>query len=181
MRALGSPARGFLTATAFAAFAGAFAGVPLGAHGAASLAVARPSPLAVRGATDVAVVAPRRDPFAGGPPPAIARVAATAAALEPAVHVPAALVPLPPNAGAGAAPFPFGGETVRVRAVVTGARPFALVEEAGGTRLVTIGDALAGDSVAAITAGGVRLARGRSIGVAPAPLALPAAAGGDPP
>jgi|SRR5665213_2144153 len=181
MRALGDPARAGLAAAAFVAFAGAFAGVPLGARGAnAPVAMTSATPAARRD-SGPAVVLPRRDPFAGG----LANVRANAApaprqpaTLEPVTRIPAALVPLPPNAGAGSAPFPFGGETVRVRAVVTGTRPFALVEEAGRTRLVTLRDTVAGDTVAAIGAAGVRLTHGRTLGVAPD--APPAGLAGDP-
>src|SRR5665213_596719 len=112
MRALGDPARAGLAAAAFVAFAGAFAGVPLGARGAnAPVAMTSATPAARRD-SGPAVVLPRRDPFAGG----LANVRANAApaprqpaTLEPVTRIPAALVPLPPN-GNGALPAPaFGG------------------------------------------------------------------------
>jgi hypothetical protein len=85
--------------------------------------------------------------------------------------IPPALGPLPPNAGAGE-PFPFAAEPVRVEALITGRHPFALVDDGGATRIVAPGDRLAGETIAAITAGGIRLADGRSIVVAPA-VAVP--------
>ena len=166
VRALGNVPRGLLAASAFAAFASAFAGVPLGAQGAARSDPATPAPTAMQRSAPLAIVLPRRDPFAGGGAPEPATTLTPAPAPAAAVPLPAALGPLPPNAGAGAMPFPFGGETAHVRAVITGARPFALVEDAGTTRLVTVGDAVAGDTIAAITADGVRLAHGGTIAVA---------------
>lgn len=100
-------------------------------------------------------------PFAGAP--------------IPGLRIPAALRPLPPNAGAMNAPPPFGAQTARVTAVVTGAHPYALVDDAGTTRIVTVGDNIASDAITAITAGGVRLANGRMLTVAPA--ASPARSG----
>jgi hypothetical protein len=178
VRALGSLSRALLAASAFGAFACAFAGVPLGARGAAGIEPAPPSLPPARGPAPLPAVLPHRDPFAGGEPPG--RAAGTLAATPvPAVPIPAALAALPPNAGAGVAPFPLAAE-IHVRAVVTGPRPFALVEDAGTTRLVTVGDAVASDTIAAITAEGVRLARGRIITVArPAP-ALPLPGGSSP-
>jgi hypothetical protein len=186
VRGLASASRVLVAASAFVAFAGAFAGIPVGARGAAGIAASTPAPFAARRATPFAVVLPHRDPFAGGDAPVGASASplgsapAIAAALVPAAPIPAALGPLPPNAGAGSAPFPFAGEGVHVRAVITGAQPFALVEDAGTTRLVTLGDGVAGDTIAAITADGVRLAHGRTIGVAPAAPVFPAGSGGHP-
>jgi hypothetical protein len=178
VRALGSISRTILAASAFGAFAGAFAGVPLGARGAAGVAPSSPLPLAVRPPAPLAVVLPRRDPFAGAEPLARASAPALPAGPGAAVPIPAALVPLPPNAGAGTSPFPLAGEGIRVRAVITGATPFALVEDAGATRLVTLGDGVAGDTIAAITADGVRLTHGTTIGVAHAAAAAQAGSGG---
>ena len=175
MRALGSVPRAVIAGSAFAAFGAAFAGIPLGARGAA-IALPTPLPVATQRAGRPAVVLPRRDPFAGGEPPAPGEAPSPVAAPGPS-----ALVPLPPNAGAGGVPFPFGGDSVHLRAVITGARPFALVEDGGATRLVTLGDALAGDAIAAITVAGVRLAHGRTIAVAPATPSFPAGTGGDRP
>jgi hypothetical protein len=117
------------------------------------------------------IVAPRRDPFAGAP---IAEVGASAAGpSEPAPRmpsVPAAIGPLPPNAGAGSGPFPLAAP-LRVTAVMTGAHPFALVDEGGTTRIVTTGDEFGGAVIAAIRFDGVHLASGAIV-----PLATPPSA-----
>jgi hypothetical protein len=179
VRALGSIPRALLAASAFGLFACAFAGVPLGARGAAGIEPALPSLPPARGPAPPPAVLPHRDPFAGGEPTVRAAVTTLAATTVPAVPIPAALAALPPNAGAGVGPFPLSAE-LHVRAVATGTRPFALVEDAGTTRLVTVGDAVAGDTIAAITAEGVRLARGRIITVARADPALSLPGGSSP-
>jgi hypothetical protein len=174
VRTLGSVGRAIVATSAFGAFAGAFAGVSLGARGAPGTAMTPQLPLPSHRPAALALVLPRRDPFAGGdasasPPP-----------VAPVAPLPAALGPLPPNAGAGSAPFPLLAEAAQVRAVITGAQPFALVEEGGATRLVTLGDGVAGDTIAAIGTDGVRLAHGRTIAVAHAASASPSASGGFP-
>jgi hypothetical protein len=50
-----------------------------------------------------------------------------------------------------------------VTAIATGADPTAIVEEGGSVRVVTIGDALDGSAVTAITDAGVVLADGRRL------------------
>ena len=192
MRSLGRSSRAVLATLAFAAFAGAFVTTPIVARGAADLAMttsALVTPVPI--ASAVAVVLPRRDPFTGGAPragttsttaafasrSASAPVSASPATASPAIPfppipplaaIPATLGVLPPNAGAARAPLPFAPQAARVAAVVTGAHPFALVDEAGTTRVVTVGDRVAGDTVAAITAGGVRLEHGGTLAAAPA-------------
>jgi hypothetical protein len=84
--------------------------------------------------------------------------------------VPAAIGPLPPNAGAGGGPFPPAPAT-RVTAVMTGAHPFALVDEGGTTRIVTTGDEFGGAVIAAIRIDGVHLISGAIV-----PLTTPASA-----
>ena len=182
MPALGPVSRACLTASAFAAFACAFAGAPLTASSRAEPAVPGAPPAADTTHGADAIVLPRRDPFAGGahlartamspPPPA-------SALPVPAVYpaIPAALGPLPPNAGAGD-PFPFAADRVRLQALVTGPQPFALVDDAGTVRIVTPGDELAGDTIAAITAAGIRLAHGRTIAIAPAAAPFRSVQGG---
>jgi hypothetical protein len=178
VRQLGSVSRVLLAASAFGAFACAFAGVPLGARGAAGMEPASPPLPPAHQSAPPSIALPHRDPFAGGEPAVPPREPTLSATPVPAIAIPATLGPLPPNAGAGGVPFPFGAETVRVRAVITGPRPFALVEDAGTTRLVTLGDVVSGDAIAAITAGGVRLTHGRTIAVAhAAPAAQPSSGG----
>jgi hypothetical protein len=106
--------------------------------------------------------------------------------------IPAALVPLPPNLSASGTPLSTAGAsaaatanavssagapaavpsqpdgTIRVTAVVTGARPYALVDDGRTARLVTVGDRIGGDTLAAITAEGVRFSRGRVVPLSPA-------------
>lgn len=175
MFALDAASRALLAAAAFAMFGAAFVTTPLVARGEAG-AVADPAPavatLAPR--TTFADVVPRRDPFAGGDAPArtsgpIAqpRAAVPAAPLLP--QIPAALRALPPNAGAGGGTFPFASAVriaATVTAVVTGPHPFALVDEAGTTRMLTVGDRIDGEPIAAIDANGVRLAGGTMLAVA---------------
>jgi hypothetical protein len=53
-----------------------------------------------------------------------------------------------------------------VTAIVTGRHPYALIDDAGTTRLVTLGDRIGDDIVAAITASEIRLASGRTMPLA---------------
>lgn len=194
VRCLDRYSRAILAGISFAAFAGAFVTTPIVVRGAAGSApamtpIADPVP-----SRRVALVLPQRDPFIGDAPRAIATAAHTSAAATSAVPpvpplsaipdvtypgpagpgtaiggtIPRAHGALPPNAGAMNAQVPFVAQTARVTAVVTGAHPFALAEDAGTTRLVTVGDRIAGDSIAAIDGRGVRLANGRLLAVAPA-------------
>lgn len=131
-------------------------------------------------------IAAARMPFAAPPMPAI-----------PEGTIPATLAPLPPNrgalgtplsnagaapgslAGVGpsapslamygalAAPAPQIGSSVRVTAVITGTHPYALIDDAQTARLVTLGDRIGEDTVAAITADGVRFAGGRTLPLSP--------------
>jgi hypothetical protein len=172
--------RMLLALCAFGAFAGSFVTAPSVAGSAPGVA-ALPIPLAAPHAvpSTFAVVEPRRDPFAGEP--RAGKTAATvsafpsvAPALPSLTGISAAIQPLPPNAGAAGAGLPFGPQP-RVTAVVTGRHPFALVDEAGTTRVVTVGDRIDGDTIAGIDAVGVRLERGAMLPVAPPapPTALP--------
>jgi hypothetical protein len=177
MFALNLTSRALLAGTAFAAFAAAFVTAPFTADGAAgvnALHTARPEPLIT--ATPFAIVLPRRDPFAGEPPSeqrsiadgGASRLVAPTVPLVP--EIPAAIRPLPPNAGAAGFALPFTAGT-RVTAVVTGTHPFALVDEGGTSRVVTIGDHVDGNAIAAITPDGVRLSTGATI-----PIAAPSSA-----
>lgn len=99
--------------------------------------------------------------------------------------LPSTLRPLPPNAGAGdaappfamPAPAPAQRPPARVTAVITGTHPFALIDEGGTTRLVTLGDRIGEDAVTAISGTGIRLANGRTLPLAPDPPSLPPAHG----
>jgi hypothetical protein len=203
---LGRYNRALLAAAAFIAFAGAFVTTPIVARSAAGFAITRaPLVSAVPAPSAAAVVLPRRDPFTGDAPRAVAATTAVPSGamplvqlpqippvgplpqvpplpqmpqMPPLVRTPATLGALPPNTGAANVQFPLAAESARVTAVATGAHPFALVDEAGTTRLVTVGDRLASDTVAAITAGGVRLARGKLLTVAPTSPPITPAPGG---
>jgi hypothetical protein len=165
MFALDRYSRTLLAAAAFAAFAGAFVTAPFVARGAAGDDVVRAAP-ATPASTPAtfAVVLPRRDPFAGEPP----AVHPSNAPMPPLSEIPAAIRPLPPNAGASYSVLPFAAP-LRITAVVTGAHPFALVDEGGTTRVVTIGDRIDDVAIIAITTSGVRLVGGATLPVAPAP------------
>jgi hypothetical protein len=171
MLALHRSSRVVVGAAALAAFSAAYVTTPIVARSqsgsladrAAVRASAVPEPQAV-------IVPPRRDPFAGA---AIAEVAGAATPREPSARmpsIPAAIAPLPPNAGAATGPFPTA-PSLRVTAVMTGAHPFALVDEGGTTRILTTGDELGGALIAAIRFDGVHLASGAIV-----PLATPASA-----
>jgi hypothetical protein len=117
---------------------------------------AMPEPIPAR----ITVIAPRRDPFAGGFLVAsLSRMrtsndaAVSTARLPP---IPAVLAALPPNAGAPMTPFS-ATPAERVSAVTTGAHPFALLEDGSTARLVSIGERYAGHRISAIDQTGVHL------------------------
>jgi hypothetical protein len=176
MFALDAGSRTALAAAAFAAFGAAFVTTPMTARGDAGIvAGSAPSVQSLPQAARLPDVPPRRDPFAGGDAPAARRGTAppqappTMPALQPLPPIPAALRALPPNAGApdGAFPFATGPRTTAtVSAVITGPHPFALVDDGGTTRMLTIGDRIAGEQVVAIDATGVRLSSGTVLRVA---------------
>lgn len=193
MSPLGRNSRAVLAAAAFASFAGAYVTTPI-APGSAAVPPVTVAPLVTPSPkpTPIAVVIPRRDPFAGEPQPEAApmperdmsaRTTSEAPPFSPAFAPPSAraLLPLPPNAGAASQPFPFSTASpaqppaVRVVAVITGPHPYALIEDAGTTRLVTTGDRIGADTIGAITSSQVRLTNGSVLWVTPpqsvAPLA----------
>lgn len=160
MFALGPSSRRIVTAAALFALVGAVATMPLEVRSAAGEVVAaaprvlpRPAP------TAFVAVAPRRDPFVGG----TAAAPRSAAAAGPAVA--AKLPPMPVLPALPVVPAIIAAP--RVTAIVTGARPSALVEEGGLARVVAVGDVLSGDRIVAIDTDGVHLARGTMLTVAP--------------
>jgi hypothetical protein len=147
-----------IAALAVACFAAAFALTPsevrsrLSSGPAALLATAGTIP-----AAPVVADVPAGDPFAARAPD---DDLPSAPALRPADALPARLdgrgpMPLRPVASA------------RVGAVAVGAHPEALVDDGGHTRLVTVGDRLDGAAVTAIDDGGITLADGRRLVLAP--------------
>lgn len=112
-------------------------------------------------------VVPRRDPFAGTPvSPRFASGTSSSPRSAPfglggAVSLSAipALPRIPVAPPILTAP--------RVTAIVTGARPFALVEDGGLIRILTVGDRLWADRIVAIDIDGVHLAHGTTLPVAP--------------
>lgn len=174
MFALDAASRALLAAAAFVTFGAAFVTTPIVARGEAGvLPETAPAVAPLTPRTAFAEIVPRRDPFAGGDVPV--RASATAAqpqtavpAIPPLPQIPAALRPLPPNAGASDGTFPFATAAriaATVTAVITGPRPFALVEEAGTTRMLTVGERIDGEPIAAIDANGVHLAGGTTLAV----------------
>ena len=175
MFALDAASRTLLATCAFAAFGGAFVTAPMVARGEPGI-VAEPAPSVARlpSRTAFADVLPRRDPFEGNdvlqPRPVPAAETAlnmpaipVGAHVAPPAQIPAVLRALPPNAGAGDTTFPFPASApvgAVVTAVITGPHPFALVDEAGTTHVLTIGDRIANDTIAGIDADGVRLSGG---------------------
>jgi hypothetical protein len=187
MFALDAGSRTALAAAAFAAFGAAFVTTPIVARGDAGVvAIPIPSVAPLPAQIALADVVPRRDPFAGGdtpatrPSPGSPQTSIAMPALPALPQIPAALRPLPPNAGAGDAAFPFatGARTSAVvTAVITGPHPFALVDDGGATRVLTVGDRIDGDAIAAIDADGVRLSGGTAL---PAPHVRPTPGGRQP-
>jgi len=176
MFALDAASRALLAAAAFATFGAAFVATPIVARGeGGEVKVAVPAVATLAPRTPFADVVPQRDPFAGGDAPAHAVASAAGArdAVPALPPIPAALRALPPNAGAGDGTFPFATATATatriaatVTAVITGPHPFALVDEAGTTRVLTVGDRIDGDPIAAIDANGVHLSSGTTVVVA---------------
>ena len=176
MFALGPCSRGACAGAALAAFAAAFAAAPLVARGSARTAAIPAAPSPSPPPAPFAIVLPRRDPFAGGVPPLRRAVQALGNASAPAARTAYAApgfalpfaVPGSPGLLVPGAPLSAPSQPgPRVTAVVTGAHPSALVEEGAGTRVVTVGDALAGDRVRAIAVDGVRLEHGALLPLGP--------------
>ncbi len=130
--------------------------VALAAHGsgfAASATAERGHPFAhVPGLhlSTVREVMVRQDPFISP----LADEAQTPSAVMPAADAVLAPQPRKQNRPLDLVP------AVRLRAVVVGRRSFALVDEAGAQRIVTIGDKLGGSLVKAISMQGLDLADG---------------------
>jgi hypothetical protein len=178
--------RALLGAAAFVSFAGAFVTTPLVVNGEINgMPTGAPSAVPSPAATFLAQTVPRRNPFAGGRATSVQHAPAPAPTqLRPGVTppggIPAMLQPLPPNAGAPNEPFPFAKPSApgsaplsspvsaRVTAIVTGPRPYALLEEGGTIRLVGVGDRVGPDTIVAITADSVRLAGGATLLLIPA-------------
>ncbi len=148
-----------IAALAVACFIGAFSLTPSEVR--SRLTGAPPELLAPPVSTpSPAVVAdvPAGDPFAAravddtAPPAPSARSLVIAPVVPPVGR--AALIPSAPVA--------------HVSAVAIGAQAEAIVVDGGRTRLVTLGDALEGSLVSAIDEGGLTLADGRRLSLAPA-------------
>jgi hypothetical protein len=95
----------------------------------------------------------------------------------PLLAIPPALGPLPPNAGARDGLFPLL-PVEHVTAIVTGAHPFALVDDGSTTNLVTLGDRYHDERIVAIDSGGVHLESGTTVPVTQRPLFPKVNAGG---
>jgi hypothetical protein len=151
--------RAMCIAGALACFASAIVLTPTGVR--SQLTGSAPAVRAARPAVEPALrpVAPTRDAFAprapvDDDPPPPAKVSGVAKPLQPS-----ASERLDPR-GALA--------TARVSALATGAHPIAIVEIAGTTRTLSIGDALDGSTIAAIERDAVVLKNGRRLTLAPA-------------
>ncbi len=155
--------RVLLGAAALLCFAGAVVLTPSGVRSQLDVRAhdfpAQPAP--VREAP-LAAVAPDGDAFA---PRA-----------ESGEDLPPAVPPRPPLALPRPAPVPLPllaaravpPVRVRITAIATGANPTAIVDINGAVRIVTIGDTLAGSSIAAIDDDTVELANGRRLSLEPA-------------
>lgn len=174
MFALDRSSRALLATSAFAAFAGAFVTTPFAARGAADDHIVRTAPARPAAtAGPFALILPRRDPFTGDPPAAHPISPPTAlmssmTSTPSTSEIPAAIRPLPPNAGAAGSALPFAVPP-RITAVVTGAHPLALLDEGGTARVVTVGDRIDGAGILAVTAAGVKLSDGTMLMIATTP------------
>jgi hypothetical protein len=176
MLALDRTSRAALAGAALLAFAGALSNAPTTAHVAMPAAIAVATNREAR-PTRFVVVVPHRDPFADGIPAAAEPPARPAVAQPPFPAIAPALGPLPPNAGARDGLFPFS-PAEHVSAIVTGAHPFALVDDGSTTHLVTVGDRYDNEKIVAIDAGGVHLEGGTTLPASQRPSAQQPTAGG---
>ncbi|HEX3468904.1 MAG TPA: hypothetical protein VHT05_12575 [Candidatus Elarobacter sp.] len=160
---------------ALTAFAGAFRfGAAASENDGAPGPVATIVPAGPTQRPAISTIMPRRDPFAAP----VATTVSHSESSEPQPLLPpfpAALKALPPNAGAGTAPFS-PASAQHVTAVVTGAHPVALVDDGTTTRVVAPGDLVDGARVARIDATGVHLDAGTTLAAA-APIPPPQPAG----
>ena len=160
--------RALLASAALACFAGAFVTTPIVARSASARTIP-PMHAEIREPARATAepIFPRRDPFAGAPPLRHAAALNTkiAAALLPVPSIPSALMALPPNAGAAGTPVSLP-TAARVTAIISGRKPLALVDRAGTSDIIRVGDRLDGDVVVAIDSSGVHLARGTTLAVA---------------
>jgi hypothetical protein len=179
MFALDRSSRLALSAAAFAAFSAAYVTLPLAARSesrALTPAIAAPPRPHER---TTLVVVPRRDPF--DDPPSSQRdetgMTRPHGDVRNVPAIPPILGPLPANAGAAAGGF-VAPQQLRVAAVVTGDHPYALVDEAGTTRIVSTGDRIAGATIVDIRSDGVHLVTGEIVPIATSisPNAAPAPA-----
>jgi hypothetical protein len=153
MFTLDARSRAALVGAALLAFAAAVTRDPIAARSAPPTLVRAPH-VPLPSPPPFVAVLPHRDPFDGEPQP-IGTPHGTPAAMP---AIPATIGLLPPNAAvAGGTPAP------RVTAIVSGAHPYALVETTGRTRVVTIGERVAGASIVAIGIDGVRLSDGKTL------------------
>lgn len=153
-----------LTAIALTLLTAGVATLPLKVRGEAGSMVPARTRITAHVGSDVSnAVMPRRDPFAGGAPLVRRPLAAS---------VPPLVAPIAGRAPAEPPSPPSMPAAPRVTAIVTGERSYALVEDAGRTRVVTAGDRLSGQRIAWIAIDGVHLAGGATLSVAPG-AALP--------
>jgi hypothetical protein len=168
MLALDRTSRVALACAGLIAFAGAFSTAPTTAHGEPVPTVIATATVPASTPTRFVVIEPRRDPFAGGMPPAVEPAPRTAVTQPPFPAIAPVLGPLPPNAGAGGGAFPFPAAE-HVSAIVTGAHPFALIDDGSTTRLITIGDRCGGQRIVTIDPDGVHLEDGTTLPVTERP------------
>lgn len=144
---------------------GAFAFAPQRARG--SVAVSVPIPGLIEPREAVAAPVPvRRDPFAEPAATYAPAVANSALGLPRSAGT---VGPLPPNLsddGVPAMPAPSNG-SVRITAVVTGAHPYALIDNGGVHAIKGLGDRIAGVPIDAIDLDGIRLHDGTHLFVDP--------------
>ncbi len=160
--------RGLIVALAAACIASACALTPSRARGSNDPRLSEPSEARTIAAAGPALLSVIRDPFAEPPP-------RTLLPALPAEHVqrPEDVTPLPSNLSADAIPAVPGSvaDTARngpqVTAVVTGARPYAMIESSGVSEIKGIGDAVGSSAISSIDLTGVTLRNGDRLAVAP--------------
>jgi len=146
-----------IAALAIACFIGAFASTPSEVRSRLGPAHDMPAIRALAEPASLAAIRPNGDPFvprADDPEP----MRNLAIAEFPGI------APLPANAGAGRLPLAAVlGPPAFVSATILGPHPSALVVDDRTTRLVTVGDRVAGARIVAITADGITLDDGRRL------------------
>jgi hypothetical protein len=179
--------RGAIVALTALCVAGAAELAPTAARGFLDEAGPRgvPRPVVALAADTVGIVPLLRDPFAEPRPRNVSLASAVTptTVLAPTItdapaprgtietlpsNLASDTIPTLPGAPADSAGSLGPGTGARITAIVTGAHPFAMVENGGDHEIKGIGDRLGGSPIVAIDIDGIRLQNGGRLGVDPA-------------